>query len=348
MVCSCRKSTSCLIDGESLANSLEHKAIATLIGESGGVEPEFAISYTRRTVGMSDNEDKYYQVYCKAAKEYVELHPEAKDNLPDYFISSGDIAPIDRVMTQAIIQDHIDTAISSTVNLKTEATVEDCMNIYLEAWRNDLKGITIFRNDCKRQGILTTGSPKEQKTEKPELKRGDIIQCSDDLIGRKRKLVSGCGSLHILAYFDPTTGEMQEVYLNMGSGGGCLSNTNALSRTISLLLRAGVDIYSIKDQLDSVFVCPAYATRTATKHDTSKGRSCPSAVGNALVEMWEEVQQELNLPIGKEKVQAPHIVAPQPKTTEVSKDNKCPECGAELQHIGGCVQCSECFWSKCS
>lgn len=69
--------------------------IATMLNESGGCEPEFAISYTRRTVGLTDNEDHYYTVYCKAAREYKELYP-GKD-LPNYFIASGDIDPKNRV-----------------------------------------------------------------------------------------------------------------------------------------------------------------------------------------------------------------------------------------------------------
>ena len=322
-------------------------SIATLIGESGGVEPEFAISYTRRTVGMSDNEDHYYQVFCKAAKEYIALHPEAENNLPDYFIASADIDPIDRVAIQGIIQDHIDTAISSTVNLKNSATIEDCMSIYAEAWKHGLKGITIFRDGCERQGILTTSETpnhKEKDNQEQQLKRGDIIQCSDDLIGRKRKLISGCGSLHVLAYFDPATGEMQEVYLNKGSTGGCANFMTGLSRTISLLCRAGADVYAIKDQLDSTGACPSYAIRSATKHDTSKGSCCPMAVGNALVEMWEEVQDGLGIDWEK-KVSS--VKQEKPVITTESSANLCPECGEPLVFEGGCDSCKNCGYSHC-
>lgn len=322
-------------------------SIATLIGESGGVEPEFAISYTRRTVGMSDNEDHYYQVFCKAAKEYIALHPEAENNLPDYFIASADVDPIDRVAIQGIIQDHIDTAISSTVNLKNSATIEDCMSIYAEAWKHGLKGITIFRDGCERQGILTTSETpnhKEKDNQEQQLKRGDIIQCSDDLIGRKRKLISGCGSLHVLAYFDPATGEMQEVYLNKGSTGGCANFMTGLSRTISLLCRAGADVYAIKDQLDSTGACPSYAIRSATKHDTSKGSCCPMAVGNALVEMWEEVQDDLGIDWEK-KVSS--VKQEKPVIITESSASLCPECGEPLVFEGGCDSCKNCGYSHC-
>ncbi len=119
-----------------------------------------------------------------------------------------------------------------------------------------------------------------------------------------------------------------------------------LSRMVSLLCRAGVDIMTIKDQLDSTGVCPSYATRKATHHDTSKGSCCPMAIGNALVEMYNEMQSELDdkddeeKPVKQKPIKPIHVSnAP---STEV-----CPECGEPIVHIGGCVQCPSCSWSRC-
>lgn len=328
-------------------------SIATLIGESGGIEPEFAISYTRRTVGLTDNQDHYYDVYCKAAKEYMQLHPEItrREQLPKYFISSAEIDPIDRVEIQGIIQKHIDTGISSTVNLKQSATVEDCMNIYIEAWKHDLKGITIFRDGCKRLGVLTTDTPKQEETNEqpPSLQRGDIISCDDSLVGKKRKIISGCGSAHILAYFDPYNGDLMEVYIAKGSTGGCNNTLTGLSRMISLLCRAGVDVYDIKDQLDSTGACPSYAVRSATKHDTSKGSCCPMAIGNALVDMWEEMQRDLNADESNITFDKPIDKTPQNDImeTEQEKHDVCPECGEPLVATGGCWSCPNCSFSYC-
>lgn len=318
-------------------------SLGTMLNISTGCEPLFALYYNRKTESLNNGEDKYYKVYSGVVKEYVNKFGE---ELPNYFVCSGDIDWRDRVCMQAVLQDHVDTAISSTINLPNEATLEEIEQLYLYAWESGLKGVTIFRDGCKRTGILTTGENNEDSSEagSDELKRGEIVACSDDLIGKKRKLMSGCGSLHVLAYFD-RQGDMQEVYLNMGSGGGCLSNLNALSRTISLALRAGADIHLIKDQLDSSFACPAYATRTAAKHDTSKGRSCPSAVGNALIDMWKEVQKELNNTTEQVKSSKTSIEKFS-KSAEKSVE-KCPMCGEELIHVGGCIQCTSCPWSKC-
>lgn len=324
--------------------------LSSLLNESGGCEPEFAISYTRRTVGLTDNQDHYYTVYCKAAREYKELYPDSE--LPDYFVSSSDIDPQSRVVTQAVMQDHVDTAISSTVNLPESCTEDEMAQIYLQAWKNGLKGLTIFRSNCKRLAILTTDSHKD-KTEAPQpqtetftgLGRGDIVECSNDLVGKKRKLTTGCGSLHVLAFFDPVTGDMQEVYLNKGSTGGCANFMTGLSRTLSLLCRAGVDVRTIKDQLDSTGTCPSYATRAATKHDTSKGSCCPMAVGNALVEMWKEMQDDIGEDWEDQPIQ---ISNPEPNQPVTNLTALCPECGEPLVFEGGCNSCKSCGYSKCN
>ena len=319
-------------------------SIATCLGESGGCEPEFALSFTRRTVGMTDGEDTYYKVYCKAAREYMDLYKCEEKDLPDYFVSSADISWKNRVLTQSVMQDHVDTAISSTVNLPNETTKEDIAKLYLLAWEKGLKGITIFREGCKRMPILSTETPKKEEKVKEERKlgRGEIKVISDDVIGKKRRLISGCGSLHCAAYFDRTTGELLEVFLDKGSAGGCDNFMTGLSRMISLAARAGCSVYDIVDQLNSSGTCPSYAVRRATKHDTSPGSSCPVAVGNALLDMQIEINEELEIdnpkPIVKKK-ETKSVILPK---------YKCPECGSEITFEGGCQTCKNCGWSKCS
>lgn len=307
-------------------------SLATLLGESGGCEPEFALKYTRRTVGMTDGEDTYYDVYCKAAREYMEVNNTKE--LPDYFVGSADISWQSRVLTQATMQKHVDTAISSTVNMSNSATKDDIAHMYLLAWSTGCKGITMFRDGCKRLGILTTGNKKEEISHK-ELKRGEIMKCADDLIGKKRKIINGCGSTHVLGFFEPVYGDLVEVFFTKGSLGGCSNYMVGLSRMVSLACRAGVSINDIQDQLNSTGACPSYAIRTATKHDTSKGACCPMAIGNALMDMWKEVQEELG-----------YLEEPKKKKTQLGE--LCPECGAVLEHSGGCDICKECGYSHCN
>lgn len=325
--------------------------ISTMLGISGGIEPIFANSYTRKTESLHGH-DEYYKVYTPIVKEYMDEHGiKDETELPNWFCTSSTISPLNRVLMQGVWQKHIDASISSTVNLPEEATIEDVEEIYLNAWKEGLKGITVFRNGCKRLGILTTDNSQEKEEEKG-LSRGEIISCSDNLIGMKRRLTTGCGSLHCTAWFDPHTGDLMEIYLNKGSTGGCANFMVGLSRMISLACRGGVKIEDIADQLQSTGACPSYASRTATKHDTSKGACCPMAVGNALMEMWKEMKERIEkgnsiIALANSNSQIPSSESRPSFNPEADNGAKCPECGSELIQEGGCVICKSCGWSRC-
>lgn len=325
--------------------------ISTMLGISGGIEPIFANSYTRKTESLHGH-DEYYKVYTPIVKEYMDEHGiKDETELPNWFCTSSTISPLNRVLMQGVWQKHIDASISSTVNLPEEATIEDVEEIYLNAWKEGLKGITVFRNGCKRLGILTTNNSQEKEEEKG-LSRGEIISCSDNLIGMKRRLTTGCGSLHCTAWFDPQTGDLMEIYLNKGSTGGCANFMVGLSRMISLACRGGVKIEDIADQLQSTGACPSYASRTATKHDTSKGACCPMAVGNALMEMWKEMKERIEkgnsiISLANSNSQMPSSESRPSFNPGADNGAKCPECGSELIQEGGCVICKSCGWSRC-
>ena len=249
---------------------------------------------------------------------------------------------------QSIWQRHIDASISSTVNVPESFTVEETESLYMYAFEQGLKGITIFRDGCKRIGILNT---KETKTVTAGegLKRGEIILVTDDVVGKKRKLITGCGSLHCIALFDPHTGALLETYLSKGSTGGCNNFMVGLSRMISISARGGIDIETIVDQLNSSGSCPSYTARRVTRKDTSKGACCPMAVGNALMDMYREMQEELSQK-GEKKDSGKVKKAPKPKAvTKREETDKiyCPECGEPLVFEEGCNICKSCGWSKC-
>lgn len=311
--------------------------LSSMLGVSGGIEPIFASYYQMKTESLHGH-DEYYKVYTPIVKEYMQKHDITDDaDLPEYFVTSHSLNYRERIEMQATWQDHIDASISSTVNVSEDFTVEDVEDLYRYAWIQGLKGITIFRDGCKRTGVLTTGDEKasENEVEKVGLGRGDIIKASDSCIGMKRTLHTGCGTLHCEAFFDPETLEFREVYLSKGSTGGCNNFMIGLSRMISLSARGGISIYDIVDQLQSAGTCPSYAVRKATKNDVSKGSSCPVAVGNALIEMYEEMQKRT-----KEKIT---VV----KEEKVNTRPTCPSCGEPLVFEAGCCTCKACGYSKC-
>lgn len=191
-------------------------SIGTMLRTSTGIEPNFKFSYTRKTESLG-NEDVYYKVYAKIVQDYLEINPNATEELPSYFVESGDIASIDRIKMQSVWQRFIDTAISSTVNLPHEATIEDIEEIYMEAWKHGLKGITVFRDNCERVGILTT---EEVIEEVKQLQRGEWKSLADDTYYIKRNLVIGCGKLKLFVGYSPSEQAIQDVYITKcGSGG---------------------------------------------------------------------------------------------------------------------------------
>ena len=350
---------------------------------SSGIEPIFSLSYDRKVkIGGQDDKDvKIVKMMDYAYYLYHKLKDQGKQldfDEYDIFPTALNMSVDDHVAMLAIISKYTDMSVSKTINVPTEASFDEVKDIYIQCWKKSIKGCTIFRPNAIRQGILLTENKKdtEPRPEAPSLTlpRGSIIEPSNDLIGKKRKIQTGCGSLHVLAFFDPIDGTLQEVYFNKGSTGGCANFMTGLSRMVSLLCRAGVDIMTIKDQLDSTGVCPSYATRKATHHDTSKGSCCPMAIGNALVEMYDEMQSELDdkeddIPIASRKLnKASKTIAENfdkatgvfnkvvDKLARMAKDSGnvynaptevCPECGEPIVHIGGCVQCPNCSWSRC-
>lgn len=326
-------------------------SLSTMLGVSGGIEPIFANYYTRKTESLHGHEE-YYKVYTPIVKAYMDEHGITDDaDLPEWFVTARDLNFVDRIEMQGVWQTHIDASISSTVNVPESFTVDDVVDLYTFAWSRGLKGVTIFRDNCKRLGVLTTNAPKREETITYEgstidgstiqsgLKRGDIIKPSDSFIGKKRTLHTGCGTLHCEAFFDPETFQLREVYLSKGSTGGCNNFMIGLSRMISIAARGGIDIYDIVDQLRSAGTCPSYAVRKATKGDVSKGSSCPVAVGNALIEMYEEMLTNCinDIPWHRASVITPEVII----------KPLCPECGEELIFEGGCNTCKNCGYSKC-
>jgi ribonucleoside-diphosphate reductase alpha chain len=208
----------------------------------------------------------------------------------------------------------------------------------MSAWKQGLKGITIFRSGCARAAILSAPSDKKNKEHADGSERK--IRNDLDVIGLEHHLTTGCGSLHICAYFDKQ-GNLKNTYLSKGSSGGCNNFMIGLSRMISLAARNGVSIQEIVDQLNSCGTCPSYAVRRATKKDVSPGSCCPVAIGNALMEMWRKVNNQATEPVVKP-------TKPTPVTdSEQANKSKCPECGSELIHEMGCVTCTSCGYSKC-
>ena len=310
---------------------------------TSGVEPIFATSYKRR-VKKNDG-------YGKEFDEYKVYHPTIKklfdtdDSLPEYVITAHNIDPFFRVKMQGVIQNYIDSSISSTVNLAEDVTLETVADIYMTAYKSGLKGITVYR-EGSREGILVTEN-QDSKKEK-EISNSiseDISQVSPmprvrpvSTNGETRRIRTGEGSLYITINEDEKG--LCEVFTTIGkAGGNAAAQSEAISRLISLALRSGVNPHSVVRQLKGI---------SGPNPTWENGRlilSTPDAIGKALDDYLKEKEQHLDTDASSFDDQKPLItMAPSKLDTQIST---CGEGSHDLVNENGCIVCRQCGWSKC-
>jgi ribonucleoside-diphosphate reductase alpha chain len=143
-------------------------SISNLVNVSGGIEPIFKTSYTRKTETLHD-ENTEYQILDNTVKQLMEIKGiEKEENLPNYVVDASNLNYKERIKMQSVWQQYIDSSISSTINLSNDTTADDIKKIYMYAWEQGLKGITIYRDGCAREGILKGKENVEGKTEMTE------------------------------------------------------------------------------------------------------------------------------------------------------------------------------------
>ena len=356
-------------------------SLSTMLGISGGIEPIFSLSYTRKTESLH-GEDVYYKVFTPIADNYMKAHGlTEEEQLPEFFVTTQTLNPLKRVEMQGIWQEHIDASISSTVNLPNSATIEDVEELYIHAWKKGLKGLTIFRDGCARLAVLTLGDKKEEKEEvviEEGLKRGQWEEKPRGVIEIPRKIYTGCGKELLHITISPKEKRIIDFYITSSSSGGCKLNIQALAIAMSGMLRLGGNIQNIKCAFRGMGQCPSFVKARAIGKHVSKGTSCPTAILNMLMEVQGQLENEC-LPELQElgyydrKIEMTENVKVESKFTPIDLNvkkekftkeekqyikengevafaqafNKCPKCASKIEHVGGCMQCMDCGFTKC-
>ncbi len=312
---------------------------------SSGIEPIFCTSYTRRVKNDDGETFREYKVYHPLIKNIF----GDDEHLPEYVVTAHDIDPYFRVKMQGVIQKYVDSSVSSTVNLAQEIDVKTVADIYITAYKAGLKGITVYR-EGSREGILVTDAaadtPRQASPDTP-LKGGFVTK--DGFHPRLRpkitagiteRIRTGEGNLYVTINEDE--GGVCEVFSNIGkAGGNAATQTEAISRLISLALRAQIDPKEIISQLKGI------SGPAPVWENGEQILSTPDAIGKAL---------ERHL-IRKGKIkpaqpQAETKAAAEPAKNTVTENGAktitaCPDCGSSVTHETGCVVCYNCGWSKC-
>ncbi len=301
--------------------------ISIIAGASSGIEPIFAVAYLRHVLdGKSLPE--MHPLFIKIAKKEGFYSKElagkiartgsvqSDDTVPDkikrLFRISHEISPEWHVKIQAAFQKYTDNAVSKTVNFPADATKEDVEKVYLLAYKNGCKGVTIYRYGSREDQVLSIGGEKEEFAKiaprpRPERTRGIT-----------ERIKTGCGKLYVTINFDKDG--MCEVFAQMGKTGGCASSQiEAAGRLISLALRSGVKVDAIIQQLIGIR-CPS-----PSWHKGKIVLSCPDAIAQVLKSVTESDFVEKGTMMGV-----------------------CPECGGIISHEEGCLVCHLCGFAKCS
>jgi len=125
--------------------------LSLIAGTSSGIEPIYDIRYSRILLGdiKVDVVDPLYQD--------VQERENGQEQLKKFFRKAHEISPLDHLKIQSAFQKHVDNAVSKTINLPRDAAVETVLNVYLEAYKMGLKGVTVFRDKSRDLQVLSCG-----------------------------------------------------------------------------------------------------------------------------------------------------------------------------------------------
>lgn len=345
-----------IFNGKGLRNSRRLSiaptgTIALLLNTSSSIEPNFAYEWTR-TVTVGTNEKKELKYYHKLFND---------DNLKaGLLISAHDLTPMQHAEVVKIFAPYIDSAISKTVNLPADATVKDVKAVYEYCYRNNIKGITIYRDGSRDEQPLKKEDKRESNIE--EAKKLEVPlnvpfkQVIESSVKERPKIMHGVttksdspyGSIYVTANFDET-GKMFETFISAGkSGSVSKSVTEAFSRVISLALRSGVKIDDIVKTISNISGSEVWVYDTLDGQEVIV-KSIPDASGRMLQDLnlyYKQLQNQM----GDQKQEVITIDRAEVESHETSFGHvtpNCPECGSKMIPGAGCGVCPSCGWSSC-
>lgn len=305
-------------------------SIGTLLGVSTGIEPHFALSYKRKTISLNKNKETIYDINIKVLNEYNNYNLNDKNvEVEKTFVTAKDVNWIDRINLQAEIQKCVDTAISSTINLSQDISLEEIKMLYLYAWQKRLKGITIYR-EGSRSPILSQDFNNTFKFD-GVIKRPKELQADFYLtVAQKEQYIVLIGLLENKPYEIFTFRTKENEKLNIPQHKG-------------KIIKIAKNHYCFKSEYITI-------DQLQNEYETQQEKMFTLFTSmllrhNAKIKFIIKTIKKINNDISSFISAMCRILN---KYTEIEHlDIKCPECGGDLIKEGGCVKCSICTYSKC-
>ena len=310
--------------------------LSILAGCSSGIEPLFALSFVRNVMD-NDRLLEVNPIFEKTAREKgfyshdlmdmiakqgsIKGLEEIPEDVRAVFVTAHDVSPEWHIHMQAAFQKYTDNAVSKTVNLPRDATVEDVKKVYNLAYELGCKGVTIYRDGSKENQVLSIA----RKDEKPESGFMTAVkERPETLSGFTTKIKTGYGHLYVTV--TEYEGQPFEVFATIGkSGRSTTAKTEAIGRLVSLALRSGVTVDKIINQLKGI------GGEYPIFQDGGLVLSIPDAIARVLEKRY----------MSGENFQKNH------KTEYSLMGEKCPECGQTVSFEEGCMMCHFCGFNKC-
>ena len=335
----------------------------TMVNTSTGIEPFFSWIYYRKSrLGLHEEQ-------VPIVAKYYEENPDAEE-LPEYYVTAMDLAPMEHVKVQGAFQRWIDSAISKTCNVPNEYTVEQVSEMYLYMYELGCKGGTIYRDGSRSEQVLMLKGDERAEKEMEEVK-GDkepvaevkekveqvatphrVYPRPERLNGTTISFKTAFGTSYITMNSDEQ-GNPFEVFITVGKAGSDIqADAEGLGRLISLQLRTTAPhnrremLKHVVDQLQDI------GGARPVGFGPKRVLSLPDAVSRALQNHYlnQETPQQLGLPMNGEdsNVAIQEKPAPVLNKANMSGADICPECGTgTFIRAEGCRKCLTCGYSEC-
>ncbi|QAV32601.1 ribonucleoside-diphosphate reductase class II [Fervidobacterium changbaicum] len=343
-------------------------SISNIADTSSGLEPNFLLAYVRYMNKHDGGKEALFYINRvleqKLDKEILEKIkerlvekgslkdiPEVPEHIKKVFVTAMDISPMDHLLMQDAFQRYVDNNISKTINMPNSATEEDVLNIFLEALKLNIRGLTVYRDGSLQTQVLTSAknlktkdAPKVQFFVLDEKHKLRPKPRKDTLRSVTRKFKTDTGTTYITVSFDDN-GEAVEIFLSNGT-----ELAEAIGRLSSIALRAGVSAEEILEQLRKVkgTYTPALAKEIKSAIDDFVelwGETPAESIDTFVIDGSAKTAEEI-----EKFVTANGLEWAEGYYVDADGNTYCPSCLSKNSIIKqeGCTSCRKCGWSKCS
>ncbi|MBI4518777.1 MAG: vitamin B12-dependent ribonucleotide reductase [Deltaproteobacteria bacterium] len=250
------------------------------------------------------------------------------------------------------VQPFISGAISKTINMPNEATVDDIAEAYMEAWRLGVKAVAIYRDGCKRTQPLNTARDDKKVTveARPEFRpvRRRLPQdCRS--VRHKFEIAGHEGYIHVGFYEDGTPGE---IFIKMAKEGSTISGLmDTIATLTSLALQYGVPLEALVGKFSHVRFEPSGFTKNP---EIPMAKSLTDYIFRFLGTRFLNAEQRSGMGLGApSSASEPEAAGGAPAGDAArlveslgfspqADAPSCTDCGAIMVRNGSCYKCLNC------